>query len=428
MLLNYEELSPVKKVVEVEIPAADVDAALRAVTSEFARNAKIPGFRPGKTPPEVVRSRFSKEIAEEALNRLLPDSFRDAVVSKGLTPVGDPRLLERVDILFEGQPIKYRAEFEVKPEITLREYRGLEIDEQKVDITEADVDAMIERIREQASSYRPESERGAGTDDFVMIDIASSGEGFEPKSESGHVRIGEETPLPELHEAIRGKKVGEQGSFEKTYDDSATNDVYRGKRVRHDVTVKEIRVQEKPEVTDDFARSFGGWESVAEMREKIRADIVKHREAEAVRARKSQIGERLLQSHHFDVPDVLVEEEIEKSLQNYARFLASQGVDVEKAELDWNKMHEEFRPEAVKRVRRSLVLEAIARAENLAATDTEVDAEIRRAATENQREFADVKHRLKHEGGYESLRLSLSQEKALDLILREAKTIPAGAA
>jgi trigger factor len=424
MLLSYEELSPVRKVVEVEIPAAAVDAELKKVTSEFARQARIPGFRPGKTPVSVVRSRFSKDIQEETMNRLLPESFREAVREKNVEPVGDPRL-QHVDQLVEGKPLKYKAEFEIKPAIELQNYRGIEVTEVPIEVTDEDVDSMIERFREQASSYRPVEDRGAEKGDFVMIDMAHSGEGIETKTESGHIQIGEQTPLPELHDAIRGKKAGEQVSFEKTYGEDAANEAFRGKTVKHDVTVKEVRVQEKPEVTDDFARSLGSFESVAGMRDRIREDIRRHREAEVLRAKRQQIGDRLLSTHNFEVPDSLVQDELAKSLQNYARYLVSQGVDLDKAKIDWEKMRADFHPEAVKRVKRGLILEAIARKEGIAATDVEVDAEIRRAAIENKREFADVKQRLRHDGGYEALRLSLSQEKALEFVL--AQTTPARA-
>ena len=156
------------------------------------------------------------------------------------------------------------------------------------------------------------------------------------------------------------------------------------------MTLKEIRVQEKPDVTDEFAKSVGGWETVVQMRETLGTDIRRHRELEAWRAKKIQIGDKLLASHDFDVPETLVDEELSKSLQNYARFLVSQGVDLDKAELDWEKIRDDFRPEAVKRVKRGLILEAIARKEGLVVSDVEVDAEIRRAAQESDRDFAEV--------------------------------------
>ena len=230
------------------------------------------------------------------------------------------------------------------------------------------------------------------------------------------------TTCESLFQWVSSYLPGETGEFEKTYGDDANNEAFRGKTVRHVVTLKEVRVQEKPEVTDEFAKSVGGWETVAEMREQIAADIRKHREAEALRLKRNQIGDRLLAAHELEVPDSLVEEELGKSLNNYARYLASQGVDIDKADLDWRKLADEFRPEAVKRVKRSLILEAIAKKEGLVVSDVEVDAEIRRAANEQGRDFAEVKHRLRHDGGYEALRASMGQEKALELVLRESRT------
>ena len=318
--------------------------------------------------------------------------------------------------------MKFKANFEVKPQIHLTDWRGIEVDDKKVEVADSDVDEMIERLREQASAYRPVTDRGIGDGDFAVIEMASAAEGMEPKSDSGHFKMGEETPLTEMHEALRGKTAGETVSFEKTYGEDAVNEEFRGKTVRHDVTLKEIRLQEKPEVNDEFAKSVGGWESVEQMREAIATDIRRHRELDLARAKRNQVGDALIDSHSFDVPDTLVEEELGKSLQNYARFLASQGIDIQKADLDWRRIGEDFRPEALKRVKRSLILEAIARQEGIAVSDTEVDAEIRRAANEQGREFADVKHHLKHDGAYESLRASLAQEKALELVLNEART------
>jgi trigger factor len=423
-LLNFQDLSPVRKSIEVEIPADVIANESARVTTEFTRHAKLPGFRPGKIPVNVVRSRFAKEIQEEVVNRLLPVSFRDAIAEKGLEPVGDPKL-EHVDAFIEGAPIKYKAEFEVKPVFELGNYRGLRIADPKVEVADSDIDAMIDRLREQGSVYRPVTDRGLEEGDFALINIASSGEGIEPTSDAGHFQLGEETPMTELHDALRGKKPGETASFDKTYGDDATKEEFRGKTVRHDVTLNEIRVQEKPEVNDDFARSIGDFESVAAMRERISGDIARHREQEAQRAKRNDLGEQLVAAHEFELPETLVDEELNRSLQNYARYLASQGVDLDKVQLDWQKVAEEFRGEAEKRVKRSLILDAIAKKESINASDVEVDAEIRRAAAEQGRDFAEVKHHLRHDGGYEQLRISLAREKALELILNEATLQPA---
>src|SRR5258706_1162486 len=173
MLLNYEDLSPVRKSVEVEIPVDLINAEAQRVTTEFSRQAKIPGFRPGKIPASMVRKHFAKEIQQEVMDRLLPITFRDAIADKGVTPVGEPRL-EHLDAFIEGAPIKYKAAFDIKPAVTLAEYRGLEVDDPKIEVSEMDVDAMVERLREQASAYRPETERGLQDGDFAVIEITTS--------------------------------------------------------------------------------------------------------------------------------------------------------------------------------------------------------------------------------------------------------------
>ncbi len=287
-VLNFEDLSPIQKLVEVEIPADLISREANRVTSEFSRHAKVPGFRPGKIPASVVRNRFAKEIQEEVVSRLLGTSFRSVVQEKGLEPVGEPQL-EHLDPFIDGAPMKFKARFEVKPHIELGEYRGLEIEDPKIEVTDTDVDAMIERLREQASAYRVESERGLEDGDFAVIDIVSSGDGIETKSDSGHFRMGEETPLPELHEALRGKRAGETASFDKTYGEDAGQEAWRGQTIHHEVTVKEIRVQERPEVNDEFAKSVGGWETVEQMRETIAAAGRVEPEALAPQARTDLI-------------------------------------------------------------------------------------------------------------------------------------------
>lgn len=421
-IINYEDVSSIQKSIEVEIPADLISMTSRQITGEFARQANVPGFRPGKVPATVIRTRFAKEIQEEVVQRVLGESFRQVMQEKGLQPLGDPEL-DHLDPYIEGAPMKYKARFEIKPAINLGEYRGLEIDEPKIEVTETDVEAMVERLRMSLSHLRPIEDRGAEDGDIATIELVTTVEGGEPETRSGEVTIGEEGPLPEMHEKLQGVKPGDPAiPFDRHFGDDAQNEAWRGKDVHFEVTLKSLAVREKPEVTDEFAKSVGGWETVEQMREVITADIRKHREAETMRFKRNQLGEKLLAAHEFEVPETLVEDELGKSLNNYARYLASQGVDLENAGLDWRKVGEEFRPEAVKRVKRSLILEAIAKNENITISDVEIDAEIRRAASEQERDFADVKHHLKHDGGYEALRASLAQDRALELVLRESQT------
>jgi trigger factor len=420
-VLNFEDISTVRKTIEVEIPAALLSREADRVTLEFSRQANVPGFRPGKIPARVVRNRYAKEIQEEVVTRVLGQTFRDVMAEKGLEPVGDPRL-EHVDPFIDGAPMKFKANFEVKPSFELHEYRGYAIDDPKIEVTDTDVESMVERLRLSVSHLRPIEDRGAEDGDVAMIELVSSVEGEEPETKKGEVTVGEESPVPEMHEKLQGLKPGETASFERTFDESAGNEAWRGKTVHFDLTLNMLAVREKPEVTDELAKSVGGWETVAEMREAITSDIQRHREGEALRFKRGQIGEQLLAAHELEVPETLVEEALGKSLNNYARYLTSQGLNLETAEVDWRKMAEDFRPEAAKRVKRSLILEAIAKKENIEVSDVEVDAEIRIVAREQTRDFADLRHHLKHEGGYEALRATMAQDRALELVLREARS------
>ena len=419
-VLNFEDVSAIQKLVEVEIPAALISREANRVTNEFGRQANVPGFRPGKIPMSVVRNRFAKEIQDEVVSRVLGQSFREVVQEKGLEPVGEPKL-EHLDPFIDGAPMKYKARFEVKPQIELGEYRGLEVEDPKIEVSETDVEAMVERLRLSVSHLRPVVDRGAEDGDVAMIEVTSTPEGGEPYMQSGEMTIGEEGPLPQLQEALQGMTPEDAPrSFDRTFGDEPVRDEWKNKSVHFEVALKALAIREKPEVTDELAKSVGGWDTVDQMREAIGGDIRRHRETEAVRFKRTQVGDKLLAAHHFDVPEALIEEELGKSLNNYARYLASQGVNIETAEIDWSKMGEEFRPEAVKRVKRGLILEAIAKKEEITVSDVEIDAEIRRAAREQEREFADVKHHLKHDGGYEALRGSMAQDRALELVLREA--------
>lgn len=423
MIVDYKDLSAVKKSVSVEVPPDEVRSELESVASEFSRHAKLPGFRPGKIPLKVVRNRFQKEIESETVDRLLPRFFRDVVREKQIQPVGSPTL-KHVDPITEGSPLRFEAEFEVKPSITLSEYRGLEIREQAVVVQAEEIDKTIERLRDQGASFRTIDDRPSIENDFVVIDVVSRAEGVEERKTEGYtMQLGDNAPLPELTENLIGRRAGDKVSFTKTYADDAPNEEVRNKSVAYEVAVNEVRELVKPELTDDFVKSTGVAETLAELREKIEADLRRHKEHEAAQAKRQQVTDRLVELHHVETPEVLVEEELGKSMRNYARFLASQGIDLEKTEIDWSKIRDDFQPEAVKRVQRSLILEAIATKEGLEVSDVEVDAEIRKAATAGQKEFAEVKARLREDGSYEELRLALLQDKALDFVVEQSKTI-----
>ncbi|MBI2212847.1 MAG: trigger factor [Acidobacteria bacterium] len=420
MLIEYKDVTSVKKFVGVEIPAGAVDHEFKHVLDEFSRQARIPGFRAGKVPRAVVRTKFDDDIKREVLDRLLPRFLRDAIVEKGLEAVGTPELKQVADLV-EGSPLRFDAELEVRPAVALSTYRGLEVAVKPFDVFADEVAKTIERFREQSGTFRGVSDRAAVEGDYVVVDLVSTAEGMERKTTEGYyVHLGPDTVLPELREALTGRSPGDNVSFEKTWDDEAPNEDVRGKTVRYDVTVKEIQLRELPELNDEFARGTGFAESLDDLRTKVEDDMRRHKEQESTNDKRKQLGDALVAAHSFDVPDALVDDETVKALRNYARFLSSQGVDVEKAPIDWENLRAEFRPDAVKRVQLSAILDAIAKQEGLAASDADVDDEIRKGVS-NASEFSSLKRRLQHDGTYEEIRRHVAEEKAFQLVIAEAK-------
>jgi trigger factor len=420
MLVEYKDVTSVKKFVGVEVPADAVDHEFKHVLDEFSRHAKIPGFRAGKVPRAVVRSKFEDDIKREVLDRLLPRFLRDAILEKGLEAVGTPELKQIADLV-EGSPLRFDAELEVRPEVALADYRGLPFTAKAAEVSADDVAKTIDRFREQSGTFRGISDRAAAEGDYVVVDLVSTAEGMERKTTEGYyVHLGPDTVLPELREALIGRSAGDNVSFDKSWDDDAPNEDVRGKTVRYDVTVKELQVRELPELNDEFARGTGFAESVDDLRKKIEDDMRRHKEQEAANDKRKQLGDALVSAHSFDVPEALVDDETVKALRNYARFLSSQGVDVEKAPIDWENLRGEFRPDAVKRVQLSAILDAIAKKEGLSASDADVDEEIRRGVS-NASEFSSLKRRLQHDGTYEEIRRHVAEEKAFQLVIGEAK-------
>jgi trigger factor len=420
MLVEFKDVTSVKKQVGVEIPAEIIGKEVGRVSKEFAHHARIPGFRKGKIPMPVVRRRFEGDIKSEVLERLLPIYFREAIEEKGLEAVGSPELTS-VGELVDGSPLRFDAEFEIRPVVELGSYRGLEAEGMPVEVSPEEVGRTLERVRDQGATMRPITDRASQDGDYVVVDIVSDGEGVERSTTTGYyVHISDDAPLAELREAVTGRNPGDVVTFEKTWDDDAPNEDVRGKTLSYEVTVNEIQLREMPELNDEFAKSTGWAETVTDLRAKIESDLKSHKEQEAKQKVRRQLGDKLVDAHEFEVPEALIFDETANALRNYARMLTQQGIDPETANVDWEKLRDDFRPEARKRVKLSAILDAVAKRENLEATDEEADQEIRKGVY-NQSEFASLKRRLLEDGTYADLRRHVIEEKAFNLVADEAK-------
>jgi len=418
----------------IEIPAEEVERETERVTREFARAARLPGFRPGKAPPQLVRRRFWDDIKSEVVHSLVPSSLESAFRERKLAPVGQPSIAE---LTFEPeQPLRFKATFEVLPEIELGDYKGLEFEPAKVELTEEDLERELEALREQAATYEPVEDRPAAEADTVVASMV--GVVTEPKERRDPIRLddvriplGADSTLPAFREALRGVRVGEERQFSVTYPDDYPQGDLGGRTVAFTAQVKSVQCKQLPVLDDEFAQQArlpqlaGGQVSDAKTLEELKAKLREHLEAARAQREKELTRQRLLDAllarHDFPVPEALVEEQMNARLQRQVRALVAQGIDPRRVDVDWRRAWRAGREAAIRETRLGLLLDRIAAAESLEATDEELTQEIERLAGQSQQTPEAVRARLTKEGNLDSIKHAIRSEKVIDFLLASAR-------
>jgi trigger factor len=368
------------------------------------------------------------EIREEVLERLLPAALSSAIEEKNLAVIGHPRV-ENLEWSPPG-PIRFSARLDLKPAVDPGEYRGIAVEDTIVEPSDDEVSQILDRIRDSHAEFHPIEGRRAAEGDYAVADIAGRFvEILEPgqnprtfRDEKLTLEIGHPDSMAEINEALSGALPGETRTFRKNFPEDFPNEDFRGKTVDYEVTLAALKEKRLPTFDDDFARAVVQAESAESLREKIRSNL--RQEKEAVRRRKFRhlILEAILSKTNVPAPEVLVESEVGAALRDYARYLAANGLDPNQA--NWEKIKEDARPGAERRVREYLVLDAVARREGLTVTDTELDAEVRRAAARRGIETSDLRERLAKNDGLEALRDEMRLSRALDLLISTARVLP----
>jgi trigger factor len=430
-IVATKEESPTRTVLEIEVPAERVEETIAETVRSYARRAAIPGFRKGKAPESVVRQRFGDQIRADALEALLPDAVGEAIREKQLAILGRPRV---EDLQWEPPgPIRFSARLDLKPAVDPGDWRGVTVEDQPVDPSEEEVSKVIDRIREAHAEFHPVEGRAAAPGDFAVADIAGTfveilAPGQNPrtfKDEKLTLEVGHADSMPEINDALRGSLPGETRSFRKTFPDDFPNDEFKGKTVDYQVTLAAVKEKRLPSLDDEFARSVGDGQTVETLRDRVGARLRAEREQDRRRKFRRSILDVLLSRQQIPAPEVLVESETASALRDYARYLAASGVDPEKE--DWAKLQEEARPGAERRVREYLLLDAIADREGVTVTDTELEAEFKRAAAQRGVDPGTLREQMAEAGGIEALRDEIRLSKVVDLLIGAAKVLPSGA-
>ena len=407
----------------IEIPVDVVRREAESLIAQYARKARVPGFRPGHAPASVVRDRFRDEIRSDVVQALVPKYFEDAVKEQKWSVVGRPRF---DDLRFEDdKPLACKATFEIIPEFELQQYKELEVEEETPQVTEADVDRAIEGVRQQAATFEVVSDRPAAEGDYLTL----SHKAYETKSPASRpievpedsIQLGAERTPPEFNENLRGARPGETREFDVTYPEDYRQKLLAGKRYRYRVEVQSIKQKVVPAADEELAKSVSEFSTLAELRAKLASDLTERAKHKSEMAAKQALVEQLLRLHEFAVPEIMVEAQLEHKLERLLRQLFAQGIDPRQAQVDWHKLREESRPDAEKEVRASLLLSKIAEAEGLEVSEEEVDEVIRGMAQEAHEPPATLKTRLTREGELDTLKSTRRNQKAIDFIYRNAK-------
>jgi trigger factor len=409
-----------KHEVEITVPVDEIATETDRVVAKIQQKVRLPGFRPGKAPASLIRSKFAKEVREDVLENLLPKYFQKRVDEEELQVVGRPNVKE-VDFK-EGEPLRFKAEFEVAPTIELGEYRGVTVHYGEPEVTDEDVAKRLEEIRDQKAQFVNIEPRPAADGDFAVVSLDSiAGPQEAIHQEEMILHVGDTETLPAFSEALRGMSPEEEKEFEVTYPEDYGQEKLAGKTVRFRMKLKMIRTKELPELNDEFAQDLGDYTTLDDLREAVRKSIFHEREFHAQQKAKEELLGRLIDAHDFAVPDAYVERQVESQLTQQLQELQERGVDPAKLKIDWSKLKESQRPKATRDVKGSLLIDKIADRESINATNDEVDHEVQRIAKQAKEPVAAMRKKLEKEGILGRIAYRIRSEKTLNLLFEHAR-------
>lgn len=435
MKTEFTEVSETRKHLSFEIDPDVVDAEIARVAKAYGRSARVPGFRPGKVPTDVVKQRYKDQILHDVAHDLVPRLVGDALRARGLQPVASPDIKDLV--LQEGQPLTFLADFETLPTIDPGDYTSITLRRAPAVLEVGAVDHALDHLQERHARWHPVEDRSAERGDTLLVDLtrtkrgrlialpgeaAPSGDG-EPEALSNvSVELGATANPPGFDEPLIGAAAGDTRQFTVSYPADYEQSELAGLSYDYSVTVKAIRRKELLPLDDNFAKEVSDAETLEALRDRVREDLQQGAEQESEHGMRHQLLQDLSRRISA-VPDVLVEQEIDRRLEEFLRRLMDQGIDPMKANIDWREFRERQREPAVDTVRSTLVLDEIAQRESLDASEDELSAEIARFAERSGHTAEAVRARLEKDGALERIRAGIRREKTMTWLVGKANVV-----
>ena len=414
--------------IEVEVPADEVSKTYKTVTKRYQKLARIPGFRAGKVPESLIRSKFAKELRQEVLEALVSERFRTAITEQKLRPVSEPQLLDLQ--LNDGEPLRFKAAFEVLPEFDVAGYDSVQVAKPNVELTEDEYENELSRLMDsQATVETVEEDRPLGGGDWAEIEfrgeikplahtvtedgVEATGPQVAPVTgEDVLIEIDGKNTLPAFNDALRGAKPGQELTFEVVYPPDFGERRLAGQTVSYDVTVKAIKKKTFPERDAELAKQLGGNETWEEFEAQLRERAARRKRESLETDVKNKMLDELIGRYHFPVPESFVQQRVDARLERGLRALAQQGMKPEDMrKLDFGRLRAAQRDEAEREVRASLVVDKIADAENISIADEELDHEVMMLSLQTREPYEALRERLSKDGGLARLREEMRREK-----------------
>jgi trigger factor len=411
-----------KREIAVEVPATEVTRETEALIQKYQKLARLPGFRKGHVPASIIRQRFAEDIKTDVVEALVPRYFRQEADKQGLIPVSQPRVTDLH--IHEGEPLRFKASFEVLPEIKVGGYKELRAEHPVIEVTDVEVEQALNQLREQHATFSAIEGRPLGDGDFAQVALDGkprAGEGQPVHMDDVLVEIGGKTTMPEFNENLRGASAGEEKTFEVKYPED-----YPDKRLAgqiFDYTVKVLSQKQKslPGLNDDFAKELGDFTGIDDVKKRIRENMEAEKKHTAEHEAKDKLVAELVKRNDFDVPEAMVDRQIDVRLERGLRALAAQGMRPEDMKkMDLNRLRAGQRDQAVQEVKANLLLDKVADLEKVEVSEEEIDHEIEALAAQTKQTSEAVRARLTRDGALDRIRNRIRSEKTLNLLYHQS--------
>jgi len=427
MKASWEKLEGNVGVLTIEVEAEQVNEALNKAFRKVVGKVNVPGFRRGKVPRHIFEAKFGVEaLYQDALDIILPDAYTFALKETGIEPIDRPDV--DIEQFGKNQPLKLTAKVQVKPDVTLGEYKGLEYEPLSTEVTAEEIDAELKKLQERHAELVPVEDGAAEMGDIAVIDFEGfiDGEAFEGgKSEKHRLELGSGSMIPGFEEGIVGMKAGEEKDIEVTFPEEYHAEHLKGKKAVFKIKLHELKRKVLPALDDEFAMDVSEFETLDEFKKDLEKGLKSRKEHDARVKQERQLIEQAAANAQVDVPEVMVRDTLAGMLQDFENRLRAQGLNLELYYQFTNSneeaLREQMKPDAEKRTRETLVLEAIAKQENVAATDEDLEQELQRIAEQYQRPVEEIRTIFEWNGRIDDLRLELSIKRAVDLLVENSK-------